>query len=289
MDSSTLLKALLQQSAELEHWESVDDAWLNRWTAAVVLGVALELGLIAWEYREDLRLFRRGTIHSPERPSLKKLLFELVACGLVVGGVAGELFVTRSVSEIGTNLRIISHRRVGIAEEDAGDARKEAAKSDLARVQLEKSLQWRTLSQKQQSAICSVISPAMAEKSGVVTLGEHDQESLRYAREFAGALRHCASPNTPIPATPSVGGFGEWPSPMRFGVWIGYRERDNNIVATNLAARKRAAFSLRSILEKSGVKISGVSSLAYTASSLEIYVGPLEPPTPNGIVSVPFE
>lgn len=127
MDSSTLLNALFQQSKELEHWESADVTWLHCWTTAVVLGVALELALIFWEYCEDLRDFKRGTIRSPECPSVKKLMFEVFACALVVGGVAGELVVARSVSEIETRLRIISNQRVGIAGKDAADARERTA------------------------------------------------------------------------------------------------------------------------------------------------------------------
>jgi hypothetical protein len=195
MDSSTVLNALLQQSKDLEHWEWVDDAWLFGWSAMVVLGVALELGLIAWEYREDLHSFRRGTIRSPERPSKKKLIFELAACALVVGGVAGELLVTRSISEIGTKLRIISNERVGIAEEvasradeDAADARERAAKLESENLKLRQLVQPRSLTSPQQREI----GKALREFSGrtvEVWSGSYNPESYFLSQSIVAALK----------------------------------------------------------------------------------------------------
>jgi hypothetical protein len=130
MATSALLNALAIRSSELEHWEYVDSRWLHFWTGMVVVGVALELGVIFFDFCEDLHAFRRATIRSPERPSVKKLIFEVFACALVVIGVAGEFFVARATEDIGTELRIISNERVRIAEEEAGEARERAASAE---------------------------------------------------------------------------------------------------------------------------------------------------------------
>jgi hypothetical protein len=113
----------------------------------VVVGVAFELGVIFFDFCENLHAFRRATIRSPERPSVKKLLFEVFACALVVVGVSGEFFVARATEDIGTELRIISNERVGVANKEAGDARKEAADTSLRAATLEKEsvLLWKQL------------------------------------------------------------------------------------------------------------------------------------------------
>jgi hypothetical protein len=126
MDTSDVLSALAIRSSELERWEHIDSRWLHIWTGMVVVGVALELAVIFFEFREDLHAFRLAIIRSPERPSVKKVIFEVFACALVVVGVAGEFFIARSTEDIGTELRIISNEQVGIAEREAGIANKEA-------------------------------------------------------------------------------------------------------------------------------------------------------------------
>ena len=125
MDSS-FSEYLINRAAELERWGSVDDHWLNKWTLAVVIGVGLELAVLAWEFNEEWRVFKRGTIRTPERPNLRLYLFAALAAILVLVGVAGEFSITRSIEEIGTELRIISGKRVEIAEENTGNATKEA-------------------------------------------------------------------------------------------------------------------------------------------------------------------
>jgi len=82
MDASSLARDLdnLEKS-----WSSLD-WWLNFWTIIVVVGVAVELLVIITEYAHALRDFKRGIIHSPDKPSI--LIFSigflgaaLTACG----------------------------------------------------------------------------------------------------------------------------------------------------------------------------------------------------------------
>jgi hypothetical protein len=132
MDSSTLLAELTRRYGELSHWVEVDGRWLNRWTAAVVIGVALELWVIWKDHKSSLRDFKRGTIRSPERPSRIKLIVELLSAALVIVGVAGEFFIARSTGEKETEMRTISGKQVSIAEGDAAAADAKASDANSA-------------------------------------------------------------------------------------------------------------------------------------------------------------
>jgi len=66
MDAS----ALASQLDSLEKsWSSLD-CRLNFWTAMVVVGVAVELAVLLMEYRHEWKDFKRGVIHSPEKPTI---------------------------------------------------------------------------------------------------------------------------------------------------------------------------------------------------------------------------
>jgi hypothetical protein len=110
MDESALVTALnnLENS-----WSSVD-GWLNFWTWLVVIGVAFELLVLAKEYSDERRDFKRGTIHSPEKPS--KLAYGVGFLGtvLVVGGVSGELRLHVRAGEIEVKMREASRKLVAL-------------------------------------------------------------------------------------------------------------------------------------------------------------------------------
>lgn len=138
MDSSTLAE-LSKRYAELGRWVEVDAVWLSRWTVGVVLGVALELYILWIEFRADLGDFRRGTIRSPERPHIKKLIIELLSAVLVIVGVLGEFSVTRATGGKETEMRAISGEQLSIAEVEAAKFQKEA---DEARVEIIRLTPW---------------------------------------------------------------------------------------------------------------------------------------------------
>src|SRR5207245_3451260 len=67
--------------------------WLHFWTFLVVVGVALEVISLVWEYRNELNDFKRGEIHAPDRPSLLLFAIGFLGIALVVAGVSGELYI----------------------------------------------------------------------------------------------------------------------------------------------------------------------------------------------------
>jgi hypothetical protein len=71
----------------LEHHLDSLETWLHTWVALVVLGVVFELGFVLWDHKEGLEEHYLGTIHSPRKPSVWKLYFQLFSAGLVVIGV----------------------------------------------------------------------------------------------------------------------------------------------------------------------------------------------------------
>jgi len=123
--SSGVLSQLSARYTDLDHWISVDDRWLNCWTIMVVIGVALELLVIAHDYQSDLGEFKRGIVRPPDRPSKRRLLFELLGAGLVVVGVLGEFFVTRAIGENEAAMRVISREQVSIADAKLAEVQQE--------------------------------------------------------------------------------------------------------------------------------------------------------------------
>jgi predicted small integral membrane protein len=108
MDSSALASSIAALRSSINALESRSDsleAWLYLWVTLVVAGVVLEVGFVAWEYREDMVEFRRGIIHSPHKPSGRKLLIELLGACLVAIGVAGELAIDVMGGRVQTDLR----------------------------------------------------------------------------------------------------------------------------------------------------------------------------------------
>lgn len=116
------LKTVGQSSGR---WETV--AWVC--SIVVALGVAAEIIGIVWEYRDDLRDWRRGIIRPPDRPSSKKLWFEIAATLLVVAGIFGEAGASLELASINSQLRSItselrakSDQLLALVTQVAGDA-----------------------------------------------------------------------------------------------------------------------------------------------------------------------
>src|SRR5579862_6651144 len=119
MDESAL-KTLLDN---LEISRSSLQIWFYFWTLLVVVGVALEVAFTVWEYLEDLHEFRRGTIHSPERPNVFLLVLGLLGAVLVAVGVSGELCIDVKAGHVETEIRKANELRVSLLSKEAGDAK----------------------------------------------------------------------------------------------------------------------------------------------------------------------
>lgn len=122
MDESTLLRAL--KSLEMS-WSSLN-WWMDFWTFIVVVGVVSEIFVVLREWRHDLQEFRRGSIHSPDKPRASALVVGLLGAALVAIGVAGELVVHLKAGKVETDMRDATDTLVALVDKEAGDAKTSA-------------------------------------------------------------------------------------------------------------------------------------------------------------------
>jgi hypothetical protein len=123
MDKSALASSL--DSLE-KSWSGLD-WWLNFWTVVVVVGVAVELVVLVTEYMHGWRDFRRGSIHSAERPSLIIFGLGFLGAALVAFGVAGEFRIHTKAGRIETDMRDKTRQLVALVEKEAAQANEGAA------------------------------------------------------------------------------------------------------------------------------------------------------------------
>jgi hypothetical protein len=199
MDASSLAKDLdnLEKS-----WSSLD-SWLNFWTILVVVGVAVELLVIITEYAHDWQDFRRGTIHSPGRPSILVFGFGFLGAALVAIGVAGEFRIHVKAGKIESDMRSKSRELVGIAQHDAAGANREAGQlrkdaeglkkaaedEKLARVTIEARVAWRRLTDRQKTEIGAALGQRFSNQGVSFWYSAGDAESSWFASDLAEAAR----------------------------------------------------------------------------------------------------
>jgi hypothetical protein len=123
MDESALLSAL----KSLDTSWSVLEFWLWVSTSVVAAGVVTEVVVVVRERRHELREFRRGTIHSPEKPSTSKYVLESLGSALVALGVLGELLVGIAAAKVETEMRDTTGKLVALANREAKTAGEHAA------------------------------------------------------------------------------------------------------------------------------------------------------------------
>jgi hypothetical protein len=129
-DESALRSAL----ATLDEFSSSLHRWLVAWTSLVALGVALEVVFVVWEYLDELRDFKRGTIHPPERPRTTLFVLGLLGAVLVAAGVSGELWKESQIAKLETCIRKGNDALFLILSKEAGDA---ATSATIARREAE--------------------------------------------------------------------------------------------------------------------------------------------------------
>jgi hypothetical protein len=94
-----------------------------------VAGVVVELVVIISEYTKNWRDFKRGTIHSSEKPSVLIFGLGFLGAGLVAIGVAGEFQIHTKAGKIETDMRDTTRKLVSIVEGEAGKANERARKA----------------------------------------------------------------------------------------------------------------------------------------------------------------
>jgi hypothetical protein len=189
MDESAL-KILL---SSLDVSRSSLDSWLWWATFLVVIGVGLEWIFVIWEYREELHDFRRGVIHAPEKPNIWLFVLGLVATSLVTIGVAGEMYIGAAIGDLETQIRKANELRAALLSKEAEQLRKDAEqlKKDaegehLARVQLQKQIQPRSLDGDSRKKIGEELSTFSSHFSGrKVTVESYaaDAEGIAFSLE----------------------------------------------------------------------------------------------------------
>jgi hypothetical protein len=135
-DASALESSISALESEIKTLENSSVPWehlLPLFTAAVALGVAMELWVIWHERRGDMEAWALayflGTHRLPSRPSMAKFIIELVSVLLITLGIVGELGVGIKVTSInGTlrgksaELRSKSDQLLALVTQQAGDA-----------------------------------------------------------------------------------------------------------------------------------------------------------------------
>jgi hypothetical protein len=286
-------KLLMDESALKISLYNLDTCWslLEHWlwfcAGVVFVGVALEVIPAVWQYLLEKFDFERGVIHSPERPSRLKFSLEVVGSILIAVGVFGELVVGIKMAKVESRMRDDTAKLVSLVDQRAKDAGERAAKADLARVQLEKSMMLRHLSEKQGEALCSAI-PKKFLLQVSVTSSSQDWEAFRYALDFNQALQKCVLAAGLQPSGIGVGG-SFWGQNVTFGVWIRFPKHEtlddpkSKELICNPNRRKALAEKVRKILEAAGVEIAGVSDQG--RGLIDIYVGPRQLPGTTGITT----
>jgi hypothetical protein len=243
MDPFTLANKI----ASLEVDATATDVWLNVSTCAVVVGVVFELLVLVTEYRRELKDFKRGVIHSPEKPTLRRYFVEGFGAALVALGVAGELFFHLKAGRIETRLRNTNHQLVATIQGEASNAaeraaaneikaaqlRKQAEDERMARVQIEEALQPRRLNRKEQSALNAGVS-GFAGETVSLWFPMVDTEAQLFASELALAL-HKAGWRVFAPAgvitTPQSGRPFKGPEEIKTGISIASTEDSRGLLA----------------------------------------------------------
>ncbi len=137
--SSTEESALRSALDSLNDCGSSLHASLHFWTWVVVVGVALEVFSVVWEYCEELHDFNRGFVHPPERPIRLLFAVGLLGAVMVAFGVTGEVIAESRIETLETCIRkgnealylLLSHEAQS-AQQSADGASASAKAADLA-------------------------------------------------------------------------------------------------------------------------------------------------------------
>jgi hypothetical protein len=143
----------------------------------------------------------------------------------------------------------LANERANKIAKDSEGLKKQAEDERLARARIEKSMEWRHLSNGAQRALCAVSPAPDQDLSVVVVTNMDDPEPKQYAIEFADAIGVCAARKNEDPRRGGMGAMQTWPSPMRFGVWLQFSREEFDL-----------ARSLAAALKRNGVDIGGITT-----------------------------
>jgi hypothetical protein len=197
------IKTLENSSVPLEHW-------LPLFSCLVVVGVVMELWVIRRQYGDERDDWRRGTIRSPEKPSIAKLLVEVVSVLLITWGIVGELWVGIKITSINgvlrsknAELRSKSDQLLTLVTEQAGTAEVSAEKSAAASQRADSDAE----RAKNTADAVAQLAKQLHEFLTPRSLTQKEMDDLR------DSLKPLADPNVPILVT------GSWESGLAIQVW----------------------------------------------------------------------
>jgi hypothetical protein len=139
MDASALdiaISALEKEVSRLEVSINGLEEYLWISSAAVAIGVTLEVYFIIHTCLEDRDLWRRGIIAPPTRPNFRVLLFEIASALLVVAGIVGELWIGVMSADRNIELRGKNSRLVGFINQRSSEANERTASLEKEAVDL---------------------------------------------------------------------------------------------------------------------------------------------------------
>jgi hypothetical protein len=272
IDASALQSAISALERDITALESSSVPWersLPWFTALVALGVAMELWVIWRDRRKDMEAWRRGTILSPDRPSTRKCVVEIMGVLLVTGGIVGELRVGVKITSINGSLRTKSgelrsksDQLLALVTQQSGEARNSA---DAAN---------KSAGQAQYKA--NAVSNQTDKLTQELTKDEQGISELEAKRaELEKSLINLAVCNAPrvIPFW-SVGNTKTSIDPLKL---FGGRQAIIGFVPD--AEARRAALSIYGSLDRAGWKIIRISPLDGIEDGVEIQ--PYTAPTPT--------
>ncbi len=213
--------------------------WLLFSTAIVAVGVLFESPEATATLRRWFQVRRGEEVDLPNEGSWVTP-FSYLGLLLVIAGVVGEGAFEALVSRSDTALRAHDTHILGEAQMRAGEAIAAAEHERLSRIQIEKSMQWRQLSQGARKSLCDILPPQSVSDETVVVTVWTDPEPALYATEFRDTIGSCH----PLPGRPDIKqgpglAMSSWTFPIKFGVWLEFPAKDARI-AKSLGAALRA-------------------------------------------------
>jgi hypothetical protein len=238
-DASALERAISALEREITTLESssVPLERLLPWvTGLVAIGVALEFWVIIREYRDELRIWRHGTMGFPERPSIGKFVIEFLSVLLITFGIVGELWVGIKITSInGTlrsksaELRSESDQLLALVTQQSGDANARAAEANrqvaeanrkseeerLARVKIEAAVAFRSLDDQQKRDIGTALARFGSITGASIWFANGSTEAELFADDIAEALRSAHIHTTTVGGVMEMReGGGNWDAPI---------------------------------------------------------------------------
>ena len=175
------VRALENRSVPWEH-----SVWI--FTLLVVVGVALELLVIRYDWRDEMEawaLGHFGVIRLPGKPSLRKRRIEIASVLLITLGVAGELLVGIEITSINgalrgksAELRGKSDQLVALVTAEAEEAKQENIKLKIALAKLKRTSGWRYLSPDERNQLVKDLSKYVVTDTLIETVQNAEAESF---------------------------------------------------------------------------------------------------------------